>query len=103
MDWVLEEDLQQRRKKFLEDVASRAEEYNPEYFKNMVEKDDHLAFVTTARDRTFAAVLQFVYSVQYFYPGSEIGVFDLGLSGEKRKEVSGNIAVFLLREHCGVL
>ena len=89
VDWFLEEKLQERRKRFLQDVAKRAEEYDPADFKDMQELDDHLAFITAATDHTsWLALLQFVYSVQYFYPSSDIGVYDLGLSENKRQKVN---------------
>ncbi|XP_076453467.1 uncharacterized protein LOC143288726 [Babylonia areolata] len=82
VDWELEEELQRRRKKYLEQVAERAEPYNPEDYKNVHEADDHLAFVTAGSDRTWGGLLQFIHSIQYFYPDSDIGIFDLGLSRE---------------------
>lgn len=73
----------------MEDVAKRAEEYDPDDFKDMQELDDHLAFITAATDSTsWLAILQFIYSVQYFYPHSDIGVYDLGLSEDKRNKVN---------------
>ncbi|KAL8617465.1 hypothetical protein ACOMHN_018946 [Nucella lapillus] len=93
INWELEEELQRRRKKFQQSVAQRAEEYNPEDHKDMHEADDHLAFVTAGSDRTWAALQQFVYSIQYFYPDSEIGIFDLGLSDKNKQK---------LETYCGV-
>jgi hypothetical protein len=48
----MEEELQKRRKVFHAEVAKRAEEYDPASFKDMHEKDDHLAFVTVASNKT---------------------------------------------------
>ena len=89
MDWQLEEELISRRKNFLQEVEKRAEEYDPETFKDIHEKDDHLAFVTVALDKTsYLALVEFVYSVQCFYPDSQIGIYDIGLKDEHRLKVN---------------
>lgn len=88
MNWELEEELKERRKKFLAEVEKRAEQYDPAMYQDFQEKDDHLAFVTAGSDRSWAGVLQFVHSVQYHYPHSDIGIFDLGFSKERRLQVS---------------
>ncbi|XP_025079896.1 uncharacterized protein LOC112555663 isoform X2 [Pomacea canaliculata] len=83
----MEDEMKERLAKFLSEVEQRAEVFDPSEHKNFREKDDHLAFVTAGSDLTWGGLLQFVYSVQYHYPDSDIGVFDIGLSKEKREEI----------------
>nr|KAG5708277.1 hypothetical protein BaRGS_021211 [Batillaria attramentaria] len=96
VDWALEEELKKRRKKYFAEVEQRAEQFDPNEYRDFHEKDDHLAFVTAGSDRTWAGVLQFVYSVQYHYPDSSIGVFDLGLSREHREQLETFCKVVVL-------
>ncbi|XP_013095240.2 uncharacterized protein LOC106078775 [Biomphalaria glabrata] len=85
VDWELEKEMAKKRSEFFKAVRAREQPIEEHEFKNMHESDDHFAFVTAASHSTYLAVLQFVYSVQYFYPESKIAIYDIGLTSDERQ------------------
>ena len=85
----MEEELKKRQQDFLKNVAHRAEpDFKDEIYKDIQEHSDYLAFVSVASLHTsWLSIVQFVYSVQYFYPQSQIGIYDLGMSKNMSSKV----------------
>ncbi|XP_012938971.1 uncharacterized protein LOC101848295 [Aplysia californica] len=87
VDWDLEEEMKKRRASFQKTVMSMEEKDDGE-FKDMEEADDDFAFVTAGSHSTYPATIEFIYSVQYFFPKSRIGIFDIGLTSDEREFIS---------------
>ena len=76
----------------------------------MHEKDDDFAFVTAGSHSTYPATLEFIFSIQYFYPESSIAVYDIGLIPEEKDYVSSgcmshyiDMASFFYKEICDMM
>ena len=61
----------------------------------MHESDDDFAFVTAGSHSTYPAAIEFIYSVQYFFPKSKIAIFDIGLTQDERDFVRYHILINL--------
>lgn len=84
VDWELEEEMKRRRALFQKAIENMEEQVHDGEFKDMHESDDDFAFVTAGSHSTYPAAIEFIYSVQYFFPKSKIAIFDIGLTQDER-------------------
>ncbi|CAG5118161.1 unnamed protein product [Candidula unifasciata] len=84
IDWELEEEMIKRRAKFFAAVKAKEEQINEGDDMNLSEPHDDITFVTAGSHSTFYATIQFIYSVQYFYPRSTIAIYDIGLTSDEK-------------------
>ncbi|BFZ00632.1 hypothetical protein BsWGS_03671 [Bradybaena similaris] len=84
VDWKVEEQMIKSRASFFKSLKEKEEELDEDDDKNLLEPHDDITFVTAGSHSTFHATLQFIYSVQYFYPRSTIAIYDIGLTSEEK-------------------
>ncbi|CAL1537680.1 unnamed protein product [Lymnaea stagnalis] len=84
VDWEVEKEMVKRRSVFFQSIKEREQPMEEHEFRDMHEADDNFAFVTAGSHSTFPATIQFIYSIQYFYPDSSIGIYDIGLTSDEK-------------------
>ncbi|XP_059174575.1 uncharacterized protein LOC131954802 [Physella acuta] len=88
VDWQLEEEMTKRRASFFKEVADREVQVTENEMLGAHESHDNFAFVTAGSHSTYPATIQFIYSVQYFYPESPIAIYDIGLTSDEKLFIS---------------
>ncbi|RUS88482.1 hypothetical protein EGW08_003740 [Elysia chlorotica] len=88
IDWELEEEMEKRRAAFFAAVEAKQQIFNDSDYTDMHEKDDDFTFVTAGSHSTYPAAIEFVYSIQYFYPDSNIAVYDIGFTKEEKNYIN---------------